>query len=422
MEVLRLATAGSVDDGKSTLIGRLLLDTDSIFDDQLEAMQTVSKRKGDEVVNLALLTDGLKAEREQGITIDVAYRYFMTKRRKFILADCPGHFQYTRNMVTGMSGSNTALLLIDARQGLVEQARRHAFITSLLRVPHLVICVNKMDLVDFSEARFEEIRREFSQFSKKLEISDVTFIPISALEGDNVVEKSNRMPWYKGRSVLEQLEETHISSDENFIDFRFPVQMVIRPQSIDKTLHDYRGYAGRVLSGQIKVGDEVLALPSGIRSQISKIDHAGKDVSYADPLASVILQLQDDIDIARGDLLIRPNNWPTKMTEFEAIICWMSSEPWKPERKYLLKHTTKEVQCAIKELVYKFDIELLSRNFTNKVVGLNDIARVRIKTSETVFIDSYRQNRSTGSFILVDEQDFSTVAGGVIHDSESQIL
>jgi len=419
---LRLATAGSVDDGKSTLIGRLLLDTDSIFDDQLEAIQSASKRKGDEVVNLALLTDGLKAEREQGITIDVAYRYFSTSRRKFILADCPGHIQYTRNMVTGMSGANTALLLVDARHGMVEQSRRHAFITSLLRVPHLVICVNKMDLVDFSESRFEEIRKEFSAFAKKLDIADVSFIPISALDGDNVVERSTRMPWYRGRSVLEHLEEIHISSDENFVDFRFPVQLVVRPQSTDATLHDYRGYAGRVLSGQIKEGDEVVALPSGMRSRVSVVELAGKRVSAADPLSSVIIQLQDDIDIARGDVMIRPNNYPTQSSEFEAVMCWMSSEPWNPARKYLLKHTSREVQCIVRELVYKFDIQALSRNFTDRKVGLNDIVRVKVKTSAPIYFDSYRQNRATGSFILVDEQDFSTVAGGVIHDSEGQLV
>ncbi len=414
MELLRLATAGSVDDGKSTLIGRLLLDTDSIYDDQIAAVEKVSQRRGDEQVNLALLTDGLKAEREQGITIDVAYRYFSTARRKFILADCPGHIQYTRNMITGASNANVVLLMVDARNGLVEQTRRHSFVASLLRIPHLVMCVNKMDLVDYSQKIFDQLRRDFENFSKKLEISDITFIPISALNGDNVVESSTKMPWYKGRCVLNHLEEIHIASDENYIDFRMPIQMVIRPQSTQKELHDYRGYAGRVISGQIKVGDEVVALPGETKSKVIKIEEGGKEVMSADPLSSVILHLQDNLDVSRGDMLVRPLNWPKRSNEIEAVLCWMNANSLTVGKKYILRHTTRELQCLVSEIQYQFDIEHLNRNFENKEMGLNAIGRVKLKTSQELWFDPYRQNRGTGSFILVEPQTFETVGGGVI--------
>ncbi len=414
MELLRLATAGSVDDGKSTLIGRLLLDTHSLFDDQIAAIEKVRNRRGDDHVNLALLTDGLKAEREQGITIDVAYRYFSTRKRKFILSDCPGHVQYTRNMITGVSQANVVILLIDARQGVVEQTRRHSFIASLMRVPHLVVCVNKMDLVNYSEEVFEKIKSEFQIFSRKLEISDVSFVPMSALNGDNVVERSTKMPWYSGRALLEHCEEIHISSDENFIDFRFPVQCVIRPQSADKNLHDYRGFAGRILSGQIKVGDEVLVLSSQIKSRVRKIEVGGKEIQSADPLHSIILHLEDDVDISRGDLLVRPINIPIRSREIESIICWMAQDPLVMGKKYILKHTTRELSCIVNTLHYQFDITNLSRDFKKTELNMNGLARVKLKLSQDLWYDPFKLNKGTGSFILVDAQSFETIAAGVL--------
>jgi sulfate adenylyltransferase large subunit len=412
MELLRFVTAGNVDDGKSTLIGRLLYDSKAIMEDQLVSVEEASKKRGFDYLNLALLTDGLKAEREQGITIDVAYRYFSTPKRKFMIADCPGHVQYTRNMVTGASTANMAVVLVDARKGIVEQTRRHCFVASLLRIPHLVICVNKMDLVDFSQHVFDKIRDDFSAFSKKLEIYDVTFVPVSALDGDNVVERSTRMSWYRGRSFLEHLQEVHIASDVNCIDFRFPVQSVICPQSSE--VRDYRGYAGMVASGGVRKGDEVIALPSGFATRIKAIELGGREIGEATAQMSVVLRLENELDVGRGDMIVRPNNRPTSVQDIEATICWMDQEPLVEDKRYLVRQATAEAIGVIKEVDYKFDIETLSRIVSDKRIALNDMARIRLRVSRPLHVDPYRINRVTGSFVLIDESTCRTVAAGMI--------
>ena len=412
VDILRFSTAGSVDDGKSTLIGRLLYDTKTIFEDQLEHVEETSRRRGDERTNLALLTDGLRAEREQGITIDVAYRYFATPRRKFIIADTPGHIQYTRNMVTGASTANLAIVLVDARKGLLEQSRRHSFIASLLRIPHLVVCVNKMDLVDWSEERFEEIREEYVRFAMKLEVPDITFIPVSALLGDNVVDRSQNMPWYGGTPLLYHLEHVHIASDRNLIDVRFPVQWVVRPQSDDH--HDYRGYAGQVAGGVLKPGDDIVVLPSGLTSRIASIDTLDGPVDEAFPPMSVTLRLDDDIDISRGDMICRVNNRPTVGQDLEAMVCWMTDQPLAARGMYALKHTTKSVRVMVKDLQYRLDINTLHREESINQLQLNDIGRVSLRSTAPLLYDAYGRNRQTGSFILIDEATNRTVAGGML--------
>jgi sulfate adenylyltransferase subunit 1 len=411
MDLLRFTTAGSVDDGKSTLIGRLLYDSKAIFEDQLEAIERSSTQRGDEQVNLALLTDGLKAEREQGITIDVAYRYFATPKRKFIIADTPGHIQYTRNMVTGASSADLAIILIDARKGVIEQTQRHALIASLLAIPHLVVCINKMDLVDFSETVFDEIKTAFRDFASRLQIKDITFIPVSALLGDNVVDRSNNMPWYKGSSLLHHLEEVHIASDENLIDVRFPVQWVIRPQSAE--FPDFRGFAGRVASGVIKKGDELIALPSGFTSKVKSIHTLDGDIDEAYPPMSATIILEDEIDISRGDMLARVNNQPEVGQDIEAMVCWLSEKPLDPHGKYYLKHTTREVRAMIKEVHYKIDINSLHR-LEDKSIGLNDVGRLTLRTTAPLMYDSYKKNRTTGAFILIDEATNGTVGACMI--------
>jgi sulfate adenylyltransferase large subunit len=419
MDILRFATAGSVDDGKSTLIGRLLFDSKAIFEDQLAAVERTSRDRGEETTNLALLTDGLRAEREQGITIDVAYRYFATPRRKFIIADTPGHIQYTRNMVTGASTADLAIILVDARNGLNEQSRRHAFLTTLLRVPHLVLAVNKMDLVGYDQQVFEEICAEFSKFATKLEIQDLTFIPISALNGDNVVDRSANMPWYDGPSLLHHLEHLHIASDRNLIDVRFPVQYVIRPHaSSDPELHDYRGYAGQVAGGVLKPGDEVLHMPSGFATRIKKIELAGREVAEAFPPMSVTLLLDDDVDISRGDLICRPNNRPAAAQDIEGMVCWMSAErPLAPRSRLVVKHTTRTVKGIVTDLNYRIDVNTLHRDETATQLGLNEIGRVRMRLTQPVFADPYSRNRLTGGMILIDEASNTTVGTVMITDA-----
>lgn len=412
MELLRFTTAGSVDDGKSTLIGRLLYDSKSIFEDQIEQLEETSQRRGEEGINLALLTDGLRAEREQGITIDVAYRYFATPKRKFIIADTPGHIQYTRNMVTGASTANLAILLVDARHGVVEQTCRHAFIASLLQIPHIVVCINKMDLVDYSQEVYNKIKKDFEAFSSKLEIKDVHFTPISALHGDNVVDRSEHMDWYEGATLLHLLENVHIGSDHNHVDCRFPVQFVIRPQS--KDYPDYRGYAGRISGGVFKPGDEVMVLPSGFSSKIKSIDTMNGGVDEAFAPMSVSMSLEDDIDISRGDMIVRKNNAPKSAQDVELMICWMNEKEMMLNGKYSVKHTTKDVRCVIKDIKYKMDINNLHRIEDDKKIGLNDIARVSIRTTAPLFFDEYRRNRNTGSVILIDEATNETVAAGMI--------
>ena len=412
MELLRFTTAGSVDDGKSTLIGRLLYDSKAIFEDQYEAIETTSKRKGDENVNLALLTDGLRAEREQGITIDVAYRYFATPKRKFIIADTPGHIQYTRNMVTGASTANLAIILVDARNGLVEQTCRHSFIASLLGIPHLVYCINKMDLVDYSEKRYNEIKNNLENFVSKLDAKDVHFIPISALKGDNVVHASENMNWYGGGTLMYLLENIHIGSDYNHIDCRFPVQYVIRPQSDE--YHDYRGYAGRIAGGVFKPGDEVTALPSGFSSTIKSIDAYDKSLEEAFSPMSVTITLNDDIDISRGDMLVRQNNQPEVKQDIDLMLCWLNEKKLQPNGKYALKHTTNDVRCIIKDIKYKVNINDLHRIEDDKEINMNDIARVSIRTTKPLYYDRYTRNRTTGSLILIDESTNETVGAGMI--------
>jgi bifunctional enzyme CysN/CysC len=413
MDLLRFATAGSVDDGKSTLIGRLLYDTKTIFEDQLAAVEAVSASRGDEYTNLALLTDGLRAEREQGITIDVAYRYFATPRRKFIIADTPGHTQYTRNMVTGASTADLALILVDARKGLVEQSRRHAFLCSLLRVPHLVLCVNKMDLVDYSQDVYDQIAAEFTDFAAKLEAPDLAIIPISALNGDNIVSRADSMPWYQGPSLLHHLEHVHIGSDRNLVDVRFPVQYVIRPQSSIVT--DYRGYAGQVASGVLKPGDEVMVLPSGFTSRVAAIDTADGPIDEAFPPMSVTVRLEDEIDISRGDMICRPHNQPAVAQDIDAMICWMDeSRPMTVGGKYSIKHTTRSARAVVRDLNYRLDINTLHRDEAATELRLNEIGRVRLRTTVPLLADPYRRNRTTGGFIVIDESSNRTVGAGVI--------
>lgn len=412
MELLRFTTAGSVDDGKSTLIGRLLYDSKSIFEDQYESIKRISEQRGEEYVNLALLTDGLRAEREQGITIDVAYRYFHTPHRKFIIADTPGHIQYTRNMVTGASTANLALILVDARNGMVEQTCRHMFIASLLKIPHICVCINKMDLVDYSEEVFDSIHRQIEGFATKLDVVDVRFIPISALKGDNVVTRSKNMDWYEGPTLMYLLETIHISSDQNHIDCRFPVQYVIRPQSTD--FHDYRGYAGRIAGGVYKMGDKVMALPSGFTTSIQAIDTYDGSLQEAYAPMSVTLRLADDIDISRGDMIVRENNVPQIGQDMDIMVCWLNEKPLQAKGKYAIKHTTREARCIIKDIKYKLNINTLHRNEQDLNIGLNDIGRISIRTTQPLFYDSYRRNRNTGSLILVDEGTNETVGAGMI--------
>jgi bifunctional enzyme CysN/CysC len=412
MDLLRLATAGSVDDGKSTLIGRMLYDSKSIFTDQLEAIERTSRERGDDYTDLALLTDGLRAEREQGITIDVAYRYFATPKRKFIVADTPGHIQYTRNMVTGASTADVGIVLADARKGLIEQSRRHTFLVSLLQVPHLVLAVNKMDLVDWSEEVYESIREEFVAFASKLQISDLTVIPISALKGDNVVERSVNMPWYQGAPLLHHLENLHIASDRNLVDVRFPVQYVIRPHQ--NRNQDYRGYAGQVAGGVLKTGDDVVVLPSGLPSRIAGIETADGPVEEAFAPMSVTIRLEDDLDISRGDMICRPNNQPSVSQDIDAMVCWMGERPLVPGQKLALKHTTRSARALVKELKYELDINTLHRNLEAVDLRINEIGRVRLRTTSPLMADEYRRNRTTGGFVLIDEATNATVGAGMI--------
>jgi len=412
MDLLRFTTAGSVDDGKSTLIGRLMYDTKTIFEDQLEAIERSSEKKGDEKVNLALLTDGLKAEREQGITIDVAYRYFATPKRKFIIADTPGHIQYTRNMVTGASTANLAIILIDARKGVIEQTCRHSFIASLLGIKHVVVCVNKMDLVDHKQDVFETIKKQYKDFSSKLDIPDIRFIPISALNGDNVVERSKNMLWYEGATLLHTLENVEISSDLNHMDARFPIQWVIRPQS--DQFHDFRGFSGQINGGIFRKGDDVVALPSGFTSKIKDINVYKNSVNEAFAPMSVSITLEDEIDIARGDMLAKPNNQPHVGQDIDLMICWMNEKPMNPKGKYLIKHTSNESKCMIKETVYKIDINTLNKIEGDKEIKMNDIGRIRLKAAKPLMYDSYKKNRFTGAIILIDEFTNDTVGAGMI--------
>jgi bifunctional enzyme CysN/CysC len=415
--LLRLATAGSVDDGKSTLIGRLLYDSKQIFEDQLEAIEATSRDRGDDYVDLALLTDGLRAEREQGITIDVAYRYFATPRRTFIIADTPGHIQHTRNMVTGCSTADLVIVLVDARTGVNEQTKRHAFLASLLRIPHLVVCVNKMDLVDYREDRFNEIRAEFEEFATRLEVSDLSFVPISALKGDNVVERSKAMDWYEGTSLLRHLEEVHIASDRNLIDVRFPVQLVVRPRTAAH--RDYRAYAGQVAGGVLEVGDEVVVLPSGFTSKVEAIETADGPLGEAFPPMSVLVRLADDLDVSRGDLLCRPHNQPAVGQDLSAMVCWMTEQPLLRGAKLALKHTTRWARALVRDIHYRLDVNTLHRDQGADRLELNDIGRVDLRTTVPLFYDDYRRNRSTGSFILVDETTNVTVGAGLIRQSVS---
>ncbi|CAN5588222.1 GTP-binding protein [soil metagenome] len=412
MELLRFTTAGSVDDGKSTLIGRLLYDSKSIFEDQMEAIEMTSKQKGHDYVDLALLTDGLRAEREQGITIDVAYRYFATPKRKFIIADTPGHIQYTRNMVTGASTANLAVILIDARKGVVEQTCRHTFIASLLQIPHIVVCINKMDLVDYSKDVYDEIVNAFKSFSSKLDIRDVQYIPISALKGDNVVDRSKNMDWYQGTTLMYILENVHISGDHNHIDCRFPVEYVIRPQQ--KEYHDYRGYAGRIAGGIYKPGDKVMVLPSGFTTTIKAIDTFEGEVKEAFAPMSVTIRLEDEIDVSRGDMIVRENNIPQVSQELELMVCWLNERPLQLNGKYTVRHTTKEARCIIKEVRYKVDINTLHRIEQDKEIRMNDIGRIHIRTTAPLFFDEYRRNRITGSLVLIDEGTNETVGACMI--------
>jgi len=411
-ELLRLATAGSVDDGKSTLIGRLLYDAKQVLEDQLEHVEAVSERRGDGHLNLALLTDGLRAEREQGITIDVAYRYFATPRRRFIIADTPGHAQYTRNMVTGASTADLAVVLLDARNGVVEQSKRHAAIASLLGIPHLVVCVNKMDLVGFDGAVFERIAGDFTAFAAQLEVADLTFIPISALQGDNVVTRSERMPWYDGPPLLAHLEQVDVAADRNFDEGRFPVQWVIRPNSTEH--HDYRGYAGQVAGGIWRPGDEVLVLPSGRRSRISRIDTYDGPVAEAFPPMSMTLLLEDDLDVSRGDLLCRPHDAPKAARAIEAVVCWMTDRPLTAGSRYAVKHTTRTARAVIDEVRDRLDVDTLRSDQAATELRLNDIGHVRLRTSAPLMVDPYRRNRATGSFVLIDEATNDTVGAGMV--------
>ena len=416
MDMLRFATAGSVDDGKSTLIGRLLYDSKSIFEDQLESVEATSKGRGDEYVDLALLTDGLRAEREQGITIDVAYRYFATPNRKFIIADTPGHAQYTRNMVTGASTADLAIVLVDARKGVLEQSRRHATIASLLRVPHIVLAVNKMDLVDWSQEAFERIRDEFFDFAAKLNITDMTAIPVSALTGDNVVTRSDKMEWYGGTSLLHHLENVYIASDRNLQDVRMPVQYVIRPQQ--SAHRDYRGYAGQVASGVMKVGDEVLILPSGLTSTIAGIDTADGPLEEAFAPMSVTVRLADELDISRGDVICRVNNHPEASQDIDAMVCWMDDRPLRVGDKLSVLHTTRAARAVVREIAYELDVNTLHRSEDSTELPLNAIGRVRLRTTTPLVADPYARNRRTGAFVLINESTNRTVGAGTISSAD----
>jgi sulfate adenylyltransferase subunit 1 len=413
MELLRFTTAGSVDDGKSTLIGRLLYDSKAIFEDQLSALELASINRGHEHINLALLTDGLKAEREQGITIDVAYRYFATPRRKFIIADTPGHIQYTRNMVTGASTANLAIILVDARNGVVEQTIRHSYIASLLQIPHVVVCINKMDLVDYSQEVFEDICDTYMDFATKLDVQDVRFVPISALNGDNVVVRSKNMDWFNGPTLMYILENIHIGSDYNHLDARFPVQYVVRPQT--KEYPDYRAYAGRVASGIFRTGDRVKVLPSGFTSTIKKIEIFGNELSEASASSSVNILLNDEIDISRGDMIVKENNMPEQSQDIDIMFCWLSDKPMMPRGKYILRHTSSELKCMISEVRYKVNMENLERITDDKEIRMNDIGRMVIRVQKPLFYDPYRKNRITGSVILVDEATNNTICAGMIN-------
>jgi sulfate adenylyltransferase large subunit len=412
-DLLRFATAGSVDDGKSTLIGRLLLDSKSIFEDQLEAVEATSQSKGYDYTDLALLTDGLRSEREQGITIDVAYRYFATPNRKFIIADTPGHVQYTRNMVTGASTADLGLVLVDARQGLTEQSRRHAVLLSMLRVPHLVLAVNKMDLVDFDQEVYDRIYKEFTSFATKLNIPDLEVIPISALQGDNVVTRSENMPWYSGPTLMHHLEHVHVASDRDLVDTRFPVQYVIRPKS--DQFHDYRGYAGQVAGGVLKPGDEVVVLPSGLTSRIAAVDLFEEELAEAFPPMSVTVRLEDDLDVSRGDMIARVKNAPTPSQDIDAMVCWMTNEPLRPRQKLAIKHTTRTGRALVKAIQYRMDVNTLHRDQDAGELGLNEIGRVQLRTTVPLLCDPYSKNRTTGSFILIDEATGVTVGAGMIN-------
>jgi sulfate adenylyltransferase subunit 1 len=413
MDILRFATAGSVDDGKSTLIGRLLYDTKTVFQDQVEAVERVSRERGEDYVNLALLTDGLRAEREQGITIDVAYRYFATPSRKFIIADTPGHIQYTRNMVTGASTADLALVLVDARKGLIEQSRRHAFLATLLEVPHLVLVVNKMDLVGWDEEVYQQIKDEFTGFATKLRVPDLQVIPVSALHGDNVVDRSSNTPWYSGPTLLHHLENVHVASDRNLIDVRFPVQYVIRPHS--DAHHDYRGYAGQVAGGVLKKGDDIMVLPSGFTSRIKAIETADGEIETAYPPMSVTVRLEDEIDISRGDMICRPHNAPQVLQDVDAMVCWMDeSMPLQVGRKYTVKHTTRTARAVVKELQYRLDVNTLHRDDATEGLSLNEIGRIRMRTTIPLLCDEYGRNRTTGGFVLIDEATNRTVGAGMI--------
>ena len=412
IELLRFTTAGSVDDGKSTLIGRLLYDSKSIFQDQLDAVEESSKTKGFDYVDLSLLTDGLKSEREQGITIDVAYRYFATPKRKFIIADTPGHIQYTRNMVTGASTANLAIILIDARKGMLEQTHRHSFIASLLRIPHAIVCVNKMDLVDYDKQTYDQIVSDFKAFSSKLEIKDIQFIPISALNGDNVVNRSKNMDWYEGSTLMYHLEHVHISSDYNHIDCRFPIQSVIRPHTLDN--QDYRGFAGRIDSGVFKPGDKIKTLPSGFLSTIKTIELNGEKLEEAYAPMSVTMTLEDEIDNSRGDMIVRENNMPVVGQDLDVLVTWMSSTPLQSRTKVIVKHTTNECMGMVKELKYEVDINTLHRIEDIDRLEMNAIGRISLRTSKPLFYDPYKKNRQTGSIIIIDAQTNETIGAGMI--------
>jgi sulfate adenylyltransferase subunit 1 len=412
MELLRFTTAGSVDDGKSTLIGRLLYDSKAIFEDQLDQVRGSSERKGLDHIDLSLLTDGLRDEREQGITIDVAYRYFATPKRKFIIADTPGHIQYTRNMVTGASTANLALILVDARKGVIEQTFRHSYIASLLQIPHIIVCVNKMDLVDYSEEIYQKTIEEYEAFASKLEVKDIRFIPISALHGDNVVNRSEKMPWYNGSTLMHNLETIHIGSDENLTDSRFPVQTVIRPHT-DKH-HDFRGYAGRIDGGIFRVGDEVLVKPSNLKSTIKAIHIGEESVQEAFSPMSVTMTLEHDIDISRGNVITKQNNQPEEVKEFDIMACWFNEKPLNHGLKYIIRHGTSELLAKVQEVHYKMDISTLSRNQDDKQIGLNDIFKAKVRVSQPLFVDAYHRNRRTGSIIIIDETTNETLAAGMV--------
>ncbi len=412
MQLLRFTTAGSVDDGKSTLIGRLLYDSKAIFEDQMEAIERASINKGDEHVNLALLTDGLRAEREQGITIDVAYRYFATPKRKFIIADTPGHVQYTRNMVTGASTANAAIILVDARNGVVEQTLRHSFIASLLQIPHIIICINKMDLVGYKEEIFEEIRKNYESVSDKFDVQDIRFVPISALNGDNVVDRSENMDWYDGPTLMYLLENIHIANDRNFKDPRYPVQYVIRPQS--EKHHDFRGYGGRIAGGVFKPDDKVTILPSGFTAQIHSIETMNRKLDKAFPPQSVVITLKDDLDISRGDMIVTAENQPRVSQDLTFMFCWLNEKALEPGKKYVLRHTTNEAKCIVKSVDFKVNINTLEKNFEDKNVGLNEIGQMTVRTTKPIVYDTYKINRVTGSIILVDESTNETICAGMI--------